>query len=179
MTEREKKEKVLHTRVPVVLEVELKRVAEGLRVPVSNLVRTILEDALTTAEAVGKVAEEELRGAAERLTRERGRLREVAEKSGRKARRRAERDDTDENDDAPETEPIEPEPSTLLDGVLGFQELVLAMPKPCALCGVSLEAGDKAFIGVTDGAAPGARPIIGPECLPGPGEEEQGQKVES
>ena len=40
---REKKERVIHTRVPAVLEAELKRFAEGLRVPVSNVIRTLLE----------------------------------------------------------------------------------------------------------------------------------------
>ena len=42
----DKKERVLHTWVPAVLEAELKCFAQNLRVPVSNLVRTILEDAL-------------------------------------------------------------------------------------------------------------------------------------
>ncbi len=42
---------MLHTRVPAVLERELKRFAENLRIPVSNLVRTILEDALDVADA--------------------------------------------------------------------------------------------------------------------------------
>jgi hypothetical protein len=37
-----RKERVLHTRVPAVLERELKRFADNLRIPVSNLVRTIL-----------------------------------------------------------------------------------------------------------------------------------------
>ena len=39
--ESNKKERVLHTRIPAVLETELKRLAGSLRVPVSNLVRTI------------------------------------------------------------------------------------------------------------------------------------------
>ena len=70
-----RKERVLHTRVPAVLEQELKRLAEGLRVPVSNVVRTILEDAVDTIDSVGQLAEGELRGVAERLGRQRGRLR--------------------------------------------------------------------------------------------------------
>src|SRR5580658_9165833 len=45
-----RKERVLHTRVPAVLERQLKRFAESLRIPVSNLVRTILEDALHVAD---------------------------------------------------------------------------------------------------------------------------------
>jgi hypothetical protein len=42
----EKKEKVIHTRIPAALEEQIKRLAEGLRVPVSNLVRNMLEDAI-------------------------------------------------------------------------------------------------------------------------------------
>jgi hypothetical protein len=43
----ERKEKVIHTRIPAALEEQIKRLAEGLRVPVSNLVRNMLEDAIT------------------------------------------------------------------------------------------------------------------------------------
>lgn len=71
----DKKERVLHTRVPAVLEAELKRFAQNLRVPVSNLVRTILEDALEVADAAGDRVEERLRTAASRLETERERLR--------------------------------------------------------------------------------------------------------
>jgi len=71
----EKKERVLHTRVPAVLEAELKRFAQNLRVPVSNLVRTILEDAIVVADAAGDRVEERLRKAATQLQSERERLR--------------------------------------------------------------------------------------------------------
>jgi len=71
----DKKERVLHTRVPAVLEAELKRFAQNLRVPVSNLVRTILEDALEVADAAGDRVEERLRKAATQLQSERERLR--------------------------------------------------------------------------------------------------------
>ena len=49
-----RKERVLHTRVPAVLEQELKRVANAWRVPVSNVVRALLEDALDTLEHLSK-----------------------------------------------------------------------------------------------------------------------------
>jgi hypothetical protein len=74
-----KKERVLHTRVPAVLERELKRFADNLRVPVSNLVRTILEDALSVADAATENVEERLRSAAERLEREREKLKKRME----------------------------------------------------------------------------------------------------
>jgi hypothetical protein len=58
-----KKERVLHTRVPAVLERELKRFADDLRIPVSNLVRTILEDALGVADFAGSGIEQRLKSA--------------------------------------------------------------------------------------------------------------------
>ncbi len=69
----DKKERVLHTRVPAVLEAELKRFAENLRVPVSNLVRTILEDAVEVADAAGDRVEDRLRKATQ-LQNERERI---------------------------------------------------------------------------------------------------------
>ena len=69
-----KKERVLHTRVPAVLERELKRFADNLRIPVSNLVRTILEDALSVADAATENVEERLKRAAKHLEREREKL---------------------------------------------------------------------------------------------------------
>jgi hypothetical protein len=42
----EKKERVLHARIPAALEEQIKRLADSLRVPVSNLVRNMLEDAI-------------------------------------------------------------------------------------------------------------------------------------
>lgn len=69
-----KKERVLHTRVPVVLERELKRLAENLRVPVSNLVRAVLEDAVSVADAASENVENRLKSFAKNLEDERGRL---------------------------------------------------------------------------------------------------------
>jgi hypothetical protein len=74
-----KKERVLHTRVPAVLERELKRFADNLRVPVSNLVRTILEDALQVADAATENVEERLKRAARHLEKEREKLKKRME----------------------------------------------------------------------------------------------------
>ena len=70
----DRKERVLHTRVPAVLEAELKRFANNLRVPVSNLVRTILEDALSVADLAGENVESRLTKAATSLKEEREKL---------------------------------------------------------------------------------------------------------
>ncbi len=69
------KERVLHTRVPAVLDQELKRLARSLRVPVSNVVRAILEDAVDAVDTVGERAEGELMGFLDRLARQRDELR--------------------------------------------------------------------------------------------------------
>ena len=73
-TDKDKKERVLHTRVPAVLERELKRFAENLRVPVSNLVRTILEDAVNVADIATETVEQRLRKAAGTIENERVRI---------------------------------------------------------------------------------------------------------
>ena len=74
-----KKERVLHTRVPAVLERELKRFADNLRIPVSNLVRTILEDAVSVADAATENVEERLKMAAKTLEKERERIKKRME----------------------------------------------------------------------------------------------------
>lgn len=70
-----RKERVLHTRVPAVLDRELKRLAESLRVPVSNLVRAVLEDAVAVADQAGENVETRLKTFAESLEHERDKLR--------------------------------------------------------------------------------------------------------
>lgn len=76
-----KKERVLHTRIPAVLEAELKRLASSLRVPVSNLVRTILEDALAVADRATAVVEGELQAAARMASDQREALKKLHRKS--------------------------------------------------------------------------------------------------
>ena len=70
-----RKERVLHTRVPAVLERELKRLAETLRVPVSNLVRAVLEDAVAVADHASENVESRLKTFASSLEHERDKLR--------------------------------------------------------------------------------------------------------
>jgi hypothetical protein len=136
-SDREKKERVLHTRVPAVLERELKRFADNLRVPVSNLVRTILEDALNVADAATENVEERLKKAARTLEKERERL-----------RKRVSHDDP-------------------LDGVLAFQEVTLAMPVQCARCERTIARGARAHLGLTDGISAGrGRVFVCADCLP-------------
>jgi hypothetical protein len=132
-----KKERVLHTRVPAVLERELKRFADNLRVPVSNLVRTILEDALDVADAATENVEERLKKAAHQLEVERERFKKKVKM---------------------------PDP---LAGVFAFQPVTLAQPAECVKCGREMPPGEKAHLGLTDAPARGSRRIFACDaCLP-------------
>jgi hypothetical protein len=128
-----RKERVLHTRVPAVLERELKRFADNLRIPVSNLVRTILEDALLVADAATGNVEERLRRAAQHLEKEREKIRKH----------------------------LEHDP---LEGIVAFQEVMLAVPAACAKCGATLARGARAHLGIGDG--PGERTFVCDDCRP-------------
>jgi TPP-dependent indolepyruvate ferredoxin oxidoreductase alpha subunit len=129
-----KKERVLHTRVPAVLERELKRFADNLRVPVSNLVRTILEDAVSVADAATESVEERLKKAAKHLEKERERIKKK----------------------------MEHDP---LEGVLAFQEVVLAMPARCAKCDKELGRGVRANLAIGESAGHPRR-FVCDDCLP-------------
>jgi hypothetical protein len=61
--------------VPAVLERELKRLAETLRVPMSNLVRAVLEDAVAVADHASENVETRLKTFASSLEQERDKLR--------------------------------------------------------------------------------------------------------
>ncbi|MCP5057305.1 MAG: hypothetical protein GY937_11345 [bacterium] len=141
-----RKERVLHTRVPEVLAQELKRLAEGMRVPVSNVVRAYLEEAVDAVANMSHRAEGELQGLADRLGE-----RPVRASHGRGA-------------EEPEREAPATPPSAPLAGVVGFQPLVLAQTTVCALSGRELSAGEQAYLGIRSGNGPPL--IIAPECLP-------------
>ncbi|MCB9591355.1 MAG: hypothetical protein H6719_01375 [Sandaracinaceae bacterium] len=154
---------MLHTRVPAVLEDELKRLAKNLRVPVSNVVRAILEDAIDAVDTVGEVAEGELLGFADRLARQRDHLRDRVTR--REPADDAEADTTSETETDEATEPSDACPEAmpeLLDGVFGFQALVLATDAECGVCGKTLPAGSSASRALFDD--PKKRVFLGSTC---------------
>ena len=134
---RVRKERVLHTRVPRVLAEELKQLASDMKVPVSNLVRTALEDAVDALSAMSRKTEGELRNLANRLGEARGSPSPAARAT-------------------PEGAP--------LAGVVGFQPMTLARDSVCALSGRPLRRGEEAYLGIRDGEGPLV--IVAPECVP-------------
>lgn len=143
-----RKERVLHTRVPAVLEQELKRVANAWRVPVSNVVRALLEDALDTIDIVGAKAEDELRVVAEKLASERHRIRQ------RSTQQRSE--------PPPSYEP--PAPADPLQGAVGVTPITLVHDTVCGLTGETLPAGSEAYMVLFDD--PRRQLITGRDALP-------------
>lgn len=157
---RARKERVLHTRISEDLAEDIKRMAEDLRVPVSNIVRNVLEEAFTVVEQVtdnmGDLIEDvmdEAESARHRIrerqrhTRGRGRGRH-----GRRHREEAEPESDEaaavhETGEAPiygaAEAPSAPEP------VLGWQSLVTAQPQRCEVCATEIAQGQPAYVAVT------------------------------
>ena len=142
-----RKERVLHTRVPAVLEQELKRVANAWRVPVSNVVRALLEDALDTIDIVGAKAEDELRVVAEKLASERHRIR---------------RRSTEQRREPPPSH--EPPAANPLEGAVGVTPIILVHDTACGLTGETLPAGSEAYMVLFDD--PRRQLITGRDALP-------------
>jgi len=153
-----RKERVLHTRVPAVLEQELKRVANAWRVPVSNVVRALLEDALDTLDVVGAKAEGELREVAELLASERHRFRRKSAEQLSKIPGAG---------DAFKIAEAAPEPEAMSDpfaGAVGVTPITLVHDTVCGLTGATLAAGSEAYMVLFDD--PGRKLITGRDALP-------------
>ncbi|MDJ0786626.1 MAG: hypothetical protein QNK05_07435 [Myxococcota bacterium] len=106
---RERKERVLHTRISQKLSDDIRNLADDLRVPVSNLVRNVLEEAFSVVEEmsddVGEILDDvinEAEGATERFRRFQAnrRARYRADEELRATERRGEGAETDARDDA-------------------------------------------------------------------------------
>ncbi|MBT8454102.1 MAG: hypothetical protein KJO40_19220 [Deltaproteobacteria bacterium] len=154
-----RKERVLHTRVPAVLEQELKRVASAWRVPVSNVVRALLEDALDTIDVVGAKAEGELREVAELLSSERQRFRRKSSEQLSKIPGARE-----PVADAVEAVRSPDSGSDPLAGAVGATPIILVHDAVCGVTGATLAAGSEAYMILFD--EPGRQLITGRGALP-------------
>jgi hypothetical protein len=149
---RRRKERVLHTRISEDLAEDIRRMAEDLRVPVSNIVRNVLEEAFTVVEQVtdnmGDLIEDVMDEAEAARDRIRERQRHTRGRSRRSSRRRSSvRSDRVEGveDDFEASEAAAP----ASDPVLGWQPLILAQAQRCEACETEVARGSQAFAGVT------------------------------
>jgi len=143
-----RKEHVLHTRVSEPLADDIRRMAEDLRVPVSNLVRNVLEEAFSVVEAVsenvGDLIDDVVDEAERTRDRIRHRRRNAHDREHRRSRRRSECG-------AFEGTAVDREP---FPQVVGWQPLILNQPKSCSDCEEPIERGERGFAGMT-GTGPG------------------------
>ena len=166
---------MLHTRVSEQLSEDIRRFADDLRVPASNLVRNVLEEVFTMVDSVsddmGDLMDDlvdEAEGVRERVGRQARARRSGRGSSGRRSRRSGpmDRDVEDElrRDEAAEAratdgastdeaeaknEPEAPPAKSLFPNVLGWQPLVLNQDLTCGRCARGLAAGESAFLGMT------------------------------
>jgi hypothetical protein len=152
---RERKERVLHTRISEQLAEDIRAIADDLRVPVSNLVRNVLEEAFSAVERVtGDVSTllddvlEEAEVASERYRRYRDRVRERARS---RAQERAAAEEVAESE-TPPAYAAGPAPAYAdpLASVVAWQPVVLAAARRCARTGRELRPGEKAYLGLGD-----------------------------
>jgi hypothetical protein len=171
---RQRKERVLHTRISEQLSEEIRRAAEDLRVPASNLVRNVLEEAFGAVERVtdevGEFLEEVLtdtEGARSDLRRIGRRFSALARRqsrrwtSGRRPYESAVDEDTadgapppPERPRAAETprppEPPASAPPPAFPEVIGWQPLLANAACACAACARPIATGERAFAGATE-----------------------------
>lgn len=153
----------MHTRISEQLSDDIRRMAEELRVPVSNLVRNVLEETFsvveTVSENVGELLEEVLDEAEVARSRYRGRR--------RRHRRHWHHEDARDVEDAEEAsgeaaEAADAEPRPEFPEILGWQPLLLNRDADCADCGRGVSRGERAFVGV--GAQGLSSTILCREC---------------
>jgi len=156
----------LHTRISDDLDEALQDAARRLRVPVSNMVRNVLEDVFDVVEAVT----ENVGGFVEDVVEEAqqiGRRWELRFRD-RTAEARARRVEVD-RDETPKP-PRAPEPPKAIrefPDVAAWQPLVMNTVQTCAGCGRQMARGDNAYLAV-GGTRPGPMFLCEP-CLEGLG----------
>src|SRR5262245_61605067 len=172
---RQRKERVLHTRVSDELDEALQDAARRLRVPVSNLVRNVLEDVFDVVEAVtenvGELVEdvvEEAQDFGRRFESRWRRRTEAARERVVDVPPRRPRPDEPLRSEPPRPEPARPEPEPRerlreFPDVSAWQPVVLNAAKTCSGCGRAMRRGDAAYLGL--GVPSGAGPVICEPCL--------------
>lgn len=160
-----RKERVLHTRVSEQLSDDIRRLADELRVPVSNLVRNVLEEVFTVVESVSEEVGDFFEDVVEEAggVRERIRNQQRAARGARRAARRsrpggrsgpAEVETEFRRDEAAEAREAgrRSNPNAAAesrDNVLGWQSIVLNQATHCADCRSWLEPGAKACMAIS------------------------------
>lgn len=154
MTDRELKDRLIQTRVPESLESALKQEATRRRLPVSQLVRNILEDTLQivgdVVDGVDAIVQESIA-----LGRQVGQGVARARSTTGAATSASAPGQPEPQADAPpeaetETETDAAAAVAALDDVYAWNEVVVNREAACSLCATVLSAGATAFVGLRD-----------------------------
>jgi hypothetical protein len=181
---RARKERVLHTRISEQLSDDIRRLAEDLRVPTSNLVRNVLEEVFAVVESVsddvGDLFEdvlEEAEFARDRIRRRSRHRRQRSRRStspqghrswGEAAEAEIRSDEAEEAAEGGRGAPgavagAPPAGRPEFPEVIGWQPLVLNQAQECADCRRSLRRGARGFVGLTEAGL--SRTTLCRDCL--------------
>ena len=150
-----RKERVLHTRISEQLLGDIRELADDLRVPVSNLVRNVLEEAFSVAQEVGDDVGALLEDVLDEAERASERFRGFQERRRRERAEREERGEEGFEDERGEAFAPRPQPAAVAEerrafaDVVAWQPVVLNAPQRCARTGREMRAGEDAFLGLT------------------------------
>lgn len=180
--DRQRKDRLIQTRVPQDLESTLKDEARKRRLSVSHLIRNVLEDTFNLVDnvvnEVDRVVSDSV-GMAQTLKRDAQRLAATARGETAHREPRADEPSSEPSEESagaasqPEASAsvlVTPPPAATPDlssgplaNVFGFQELVLNRPAECAACKTPIARGTHAFLGMTD--EPGPRVWVCADCV--------------
>ena len=152
----ERKERVIHTRVPESLDAEIKRKAGDLGLSVSNLVRNVLQNAFGLVEGIVRDSAEIARSTGVGAGGEENR----SATSGARAGVASAANPPAAPGDARPTGSGGPRST---GRVLGWQTAILNVNAVCEACNAILARGSRAAIGIVDGD--GAKPFRCRDCL--------------
>jgi hypothetical protein len=147
---RHRKERVLHTRISEQLARDIRQMAEDLRVPVSNLVRNVLEETFSVVESVSDDMGEWLEDVIDQAERASDRIhrfqRRRRAREAREAHRRQESELTEAFGD-----------------IEAWQPVVLNAPRRCDADRREMRRGEDAFVGLTASGLSGT--YLCPSCV--------------
>ena len=164
--DRQRKDRLIQTRVPQNLESTLKDEARRRRLSVSHLIRNVLEDTFNLVDNVVTEVDRVVTDSVEMAqTFKRDAARLAATARGETSHRTSpssmppaevvvETRDVDEDDEVLDEEPAPPPVTESEDSplkhVYGFQELVLNRQAECAKCACVIARGSRAYLGMND-----------------------------
>ena len=151
MNDRQRKDRLIQTRVPQNLESTLKDEARKRRLSVSHLIRNVLEDTFNLVDNVVVDFDRVVTDSVEMANTVRRDVQRLAATARGETAHREERPGSEppaeEVAPGPVLEPLEGGP---LASVYAFQELVLNRPAECARCDEIIGRGVRAYLGLSD-----------------------------